>query len=182
MKRKQTSLEILTVTIAQHLLQSAQMSFALVLIPWKSWGRRIGNQSEQVQQFILYLYKILPAYLCIFVQLEHPEYHSIYIYILGAESKGNSRTCLFQFSLRFFRQEFSLEWESTEVHWEQSRRCTLKECKTLSFCCSVILCCKYVFACFPHTHTVWSTWPTAFYFASKLLKMGGFGYSYFKIF
>lgn len=81
MKRKQTSLEILTVTIAQHLLQSAQMSFALVLIPWKSWGRRIGNQSEQVQQFILYLYKILPAYLCIFVQLEHPEYHSIYIYI-----------------------------------------------------------------------------------------------------
>lgn len=117
MKRKQTSVEILTVTIAQHLLQSAQMSFALVLIPRKTWGRRIGNQSEQVQQFILYLYKILPAYLCIFVQLEHSEYHSIYI--LGAESKGISTTCLYQFSLSFFRQEFHLEWESTEVRWEQ---------------------------------------------------------------
>jgi len=33
----------------------------------------------------------------------------IYTLIAGAESKGNSRICLYLLSLRFFRQEFSLE-------------------------------------------------------------------------
>lgn len=101
-------MKILTVTIAQRLLQSAQMEFAIVLILWKSWGRRFGNESEQAPQFILYLYKIFPAYLCIFM---HWKILHIKIYTLtpGAESKGNSRICLYPFSLRFFRQEFSSE-------------------------------------------------------------------------
>lgn len=76
-KQMQTSMKIPPVAIAQHLLQSAQMQFTIVLVPWKSWGRTIGNGSEQAQQFILYLYKISPAYLCIFVQLENPAYHSV---------------------------------------------------------------------------------------------------------
>lgn len=78
MKRKQmqASMKIPPVAIAQPLLQSAQMQFTIVLLPWKKWGRTIGNGSEQAQ-FILYLYKISPAYLCIFVQLENPAYHSV---------------------------------------------------------------------------------------------------------
>lgn len=43
------------------------------------------------------------AYLCNWKILR------IKIYTLTPESKGNSRICLYLFSLRFFRQEFSLE-------------------------------------------------------------------------
>lgn len=82
-------------------------------------GEEIGNGSEQAQQFILYLYKISPAYLCIFVQLENPAYHRVYELPAGAESKGNSRTCLHQFSLMFFRQELILGWNITELYWKQ---------------------------------------------------------------
>lgn len=100
---------------------------------------------------------------------------TVYLLLPGAESKRGSRTCLYQLSLRFFRQEFRLQGDYHRITWETKIcTCAFEECKTRHFCCSVILCCKYIFACFPPT--VWSSRHTAFYFASKPLKMGGVWY------